>query len=294
MAPRISVFPKCFFDELVDGRMSFEHWIEDAAALGGEGVEHYDGFFRSFAPEHVHPIVKAMRETGQVTSMICFSPDFTHFDADERRRQVERQKEAIDLTVLMGARHCRTLSGQRYPDLSRKDGIARTVEGIRRSLEYAERRNVVLCMENHYKDGTWKFPEFAQPEDIFLEIIDQIDSPFFGVQYDPSNAFVGGFDPIAFLERVRHRVVTMHASDRYLAPGATLDDLKTGDGSLGYAAALRHGETGKGLNDYDAIFRLLAEVKFDGWISVEAGMEGPDEIARSVAFLKEKRARYFA
>jgi sugar phosphate isomerase/epimerase len=293
MPPRISVFPKCFFDELVDGRMPFEQWIHDAAALGGEGVEHYDGFFRTFAPEHVRPIVEAMRETGQITSMICFSPDFTHFDADERRRQVERQKEAIDLTVRMGARHCRTLSGQRYPELTRKDGIARTVEGISRSLEYAERCNVVLCMENHYKDGTWRYPEFAQPEDVFLEIIEQIDSPFFGVQYDPSNAVVGGFDPILFLEKVRHRVVTMHASDRYLAPGATLDDLKTGDGSLGYAAALRHGETGKGLNDYDAIFKLLAEVNFDGWISVEAGMEGLDEIARSVAFLKEKRARYF-
>jgi sugar phosphate isomerase/epimerase len=294
MAPRISVFPKCFFDELVDGRMSFEGWIRDAAGLGGEGVEHYDGFFRGSASEQVDPIVSAMRDTGQVTSMICFSPDFTHPDPGERRRQVERQKQAIDLTVRMGARHCRTLSGQRYPDLSRADGVARTVEGIRRSLEYAEQRDVVLCMENHYKDGTWKYPEFAQPEDIFLEIIDQIDSPFFGVQYDPSNAFVGGFDPVAFLEKVRHRVVTMHASDRYLAPGATLDDLKTGDGSLGYAAALRHGETGKGLNDYDAIFKLLAEVKFDGWISVEAGMEGLDEIARSVAFLKEKRARYFA
>ncbi|MEN3338998.1 MAG: hypothetical protein V7647_2674 [Acidobacteriota bacterium] len=294
MPPRISVFPKCFFDELVDGRMPFEQWIHDAATLGGEGVEHYDGFFRTFAPEHVRPIVEAMRETGQITSMICFSPDFTHFDADERRRQVERQKEAIDLTVRMGARHCRTLSGQRYPELTRKDGIARTVEGITRSLEYAERCNVVLCMENHYKDGTWRYPEFAQPEDIFLEIIEQIDSPFFGVQYDPSNAVVGGFDPILFLQKVRHRVVTMHASDRYLAPGATLDDLKTGDGSLGYAAALRHGETGKGLNDYDAIFKLLAEVSFDGWISVEAGMEGLDEIARSVAFLKDKRARYFA
>ena len=293
MPPRISVFPKCYFDELTDGRMPFEAWIRDAAALGGEGVEHYDGFFRSFAPEHVLPIVRAMEQTGQITSMLCFSPDFTHFDADERRRQVERQKAAIDLTVRMGARHCRTLSGQRYPELSRKDGIARTVEGIKRSLEYAEQRNVVLCMENHYKDGTWRYPEFAQPEDIFLEIIDQIDSPFFGVQYDPSNAFVGGFDPVRFLEKVRHRVVTMHASDRYLAPGATREDLKRGDGALGYAAALRHGETGKGLNDYDAIFRLLAEVNFDGWISVEAGMNGLDEIARSVAFLRDKRARHF-
>lgn len=293
MLPRISVFPKCYFDELTDGRMPFDGWIRDAAGLGGEGVEHYDGFFGGLDAAHVDPIVRAMEETGQVTSMICFSPDFTHPDADERRRQVERQKQAIDLAVRMGARHCRTLSGQRYPELSRADGIARTVEGISRSLDYAARRDVVLCMENHYKDGTWRYPEFAQPEDIFLEIIGQIDSPHFGVQDDPSNAFVGGFDPVRFLEKVRHRVVTMHASDRYLAPGATLDDLKTGDGALGYAAALRHGETGKGLNDYDAIFRLLAEVGFAGWISVEAGMNGLDEIARSVAFLRGKRAEHF-
>jgi sugar phosphate isomerase/epimerase len=293
MAPRISVFPKCYFDELTDGRRSFERWIRDAAALGGEGVEHYDGFFRSLAPADVDPIARVLEETGQITSMICFSPDFTHPDGDERRRQVERQKAAIDLTARLGARHCRTLSGQRFPELTRQEGIARTLEGIRRSLEYAESRGVVLCMENHYKDGTWRYPEFAQPEDIFLEIVDQIDSPFFGVQYDPSNAIVGGYDPIRFLERVRHRVVTMHASDRFLAPGATMNDLATADGAAGYAAVLKHGETGKGMNDYDSIFRLLAEVNFDGWISIEDGINGLDEIARSAEFLKKKRGQYF-
>jgi sugar phosphate isomerase/epimerase len=293
MAPRISVFPKCYFDELTDGRRSFERWLRDAAALGGEGVEHYDGFFRSLAPADVDPIARVLEETGQITSMICFSPDFTHPDGDERRRQVERQKAAIDLTARLGARHCRTLSGQRFPELTRQEGIARTLEGIRRSLEYAESRGVVLCMENHYKDGTWRYPEFAQPEDIFLEIVDRIDSPFFGVQYDPSNAIVGGYDPIRFLERVGHRVVTMHASDRFLVPGATMNDLATADGAAGYAAALKHGETGKGMNDYDSIFRLLAEVNFDGWISIEDGINGLDEIARSAEFLKKKRGQYF-
>ncbi len=293
MAPRISVFPKCYFDDFTEGRRSYEAWIHEAATLGGEGVEHYDGFFPSLDAAGVDPIVRAMEATGQISSMVCFSPDFTHDDPDERRRQVERQKAAIDLTVRLGARHCRTLSGQRYPGLARDEGIRRTVDGIRRSLDYAEAKGVVLCMENHYKDGTWRYPEFAQPEDIFLEIIGQIDSPYFGVQYDPSNAVVGGFDPIRFLEKVCHRVVTMHASDRYLAPGATLDDLKTGDGATGYASALKHGETGQGMNDYDAIFRLLAGVQFNGWISIEDGMNGLDEIARSAAFLKQKRAEYF-
>src|SRR5688500_8427326 len=69
MSPRISVFPKCFFDELTDGRMPYEEWIAAAAALGGEGVEHYDGFFRSFAPADVDPIIRLMERTGQVSSM---------------------------------------------------------------------------------------------------------------------------------------------------------------------------------------------------------------------------------
>lgn len=293
MPPRISVFPKCWFDELADGRMALVDWVRQAATLGGEGVEHYDGFFRSLSPADVDPVIRAMEDTGQITSMICFSPDFTHPDPAERVRQVERQREAIDLTVRLGARHCRTLSGQRYPGLSRSEGVARTLDGISRSLDYAAQRDVVLCMENHYKDGLWRYPEFAQAEDIFLEIIEQIDSPHFGVQYDPSNAVVGGYDPLRFLERVKHRVVTVHASDRYLAPGATLDMLSQRDGATGYADVLRHGETGTGLNDYDAIFRLLAEVRFDGWISIEDGMNGLDEIQRSADFLKAKRARYF-
>ena len=132
--------------------------------------------------------------------MLCFSPDFTHPDPEERVRQVERQKAAVDLCLLFGMRYCRTLSGQAHPGVTREQGIERTVEGILLSLEYAERQGVTLCMENHYKDGTWKYPEFAQSEDVFLEIIDEIRSPMFGFQYDPSNAIVGGYDPVAFLE----------------------------------------------------------------------------------------------
>jgi sugar phosphate isomerase/epimerase len=291
--PRISVFPKCYFDLLCRGDMDYVAWLHSASTLGGEGIEHYDGFFRSFGPADVDPVIAAMAETRQVSAMLCFSPDFTHPDPAERVRQTERQKAAIDLAVRLGARFCRTLSGQARPGLTRAEGIERTVDGLRRSLEYAARRDVVLCLENHYKDGTWRYPEFAQPEDIFLEILDRIDSPHLGVQYDPSNAIVGGYDPIRFLEQVLPRVVTMHASDRSLAPGATLDELRRSDGTVGYSDKLRHGEIGQGLIDYDAIFGILARAGFTGWISVEDGMNGLDELRRSVEFLQNKRAAYF-
>jgi len=286
------VFPKCWFDELVAGERDYVQWIRDAAALGGEGLEHYDGFMHGEA--EIAAAIRAAGETGQAASMLCFSPDFTHPDPAERVRQVERQKTAIDLARRLGTRFCRTLSGQRRPDVTRHQGIAWTVEGIERSLDYAERRDVVLCLENHYKDSTWRYPEFAQAEDVYLEILERVDSPRLGVQYDPSNAIVGSYDPIAFLDRVLPRVVTMHASDRSLAKGATLDDLQEADGALGYSTKLQHGETGKGLIDYDAIFSRLAAAGFAGWISVEDGMNGLDEIARSVEFLKAKRAQYYS
>jgi sugar phosphate isomerase/epimerase len=162
-----------------------------------------------------------------------------------------------------------------------------TVECISTLLDYAAERDVVLTMENHYKDGYWLYPEFAQHLDVFLEIINQIDSPWFGVNYDPSNAIIAGEEPLEVLAAVKHRVVSMHASDRYLISG-TIEDLKKHEGSAGYAKNLKHGVIGKGLNDYDAIFSTLRSEGFDGWISIEDGENGMDELRQSVAFLRSK------
>ena len=51
---------------------------------------------------------------------------------------------------------------------------------------------------------------------------------------------------------------------------------------------------GTGSNDYDEIFRILRSVNFAGWISVEDGMDGLDELRRSVEFLKAKRTHYYS
>jgi sugar phosphate isomerase/epimerase len=107
------------------------------------------------------------------------------------------------------------------------------------------------------------------------------------VNYDPSNTLLAGEDPLELLRRVRHRVVTMHASDRYLAEG-TLEDLRREEDSVGYAKRLRHGEIGRGLNDYDAIFTELKAAGFDGWISIEDGVLGLDQLKRSAEFLRMK------
>ena len=47
------------------------------------------------------------------------------------------------------------------------------------------------------------------------------------------------------------------------------------------------------MNDYDAIFSELTDVGFDGWISIEDGMDGIEQMARSAEFLRRKIASHW-
>ncbi len=297
MPLQLSAFPKCYLDDIAGARtMSVFDWIKMARGLDADGLEMYEGFFTSLDPGYLDQVGEAIHQAGFAMPMLCCSPDFTNPDAGERQRAVDHEALMIAVTRRLGGPRavCRVLSGQRYPEVSREQGLDWVVTAIERLLPVAREYDIVLGLENHYKDGFWRYPEFAQKQDVFLELLNAIpDRENFGVQYDPSNALVAGDDPVQLLQAVASRVVSMHASDRYLAPGATLDDLRQSDGTLGYSPDLRHGVTGQGLNDYHAIFRLLAAHQYRGWISLEDGMNGMEEMVASLKFLREMSAQYF-
>ena len=235
-----------------------------------------------------------VEEQGLTVPMMCCSPDFTHPDEEFRREQIEKEKYWIEMTAALGGSYCRVLSGQRRPELSRDEGIRLAAQCIDACADFAAQRGVTLVIENHYKDDFWKYPEFAQMMDVFCDLVDRVTASNFGVNYDPSNTILAGEDPLELLRRVSSRVVTMHASDRFLLEG-TIEDLRKEElGVEGYARRLSHGEIGKGLNDYDAIFGQLKQAGFaDNWISIEDGVEGMDQMARSAEFLCRKIAQHW-
>ena len=287
--PKLAVFPKAFMQALCkDGSMKVADWIDLAATLKVEGVEWYAGFLEMKDPANWPNFRKRVEDHGMVIPMMCCSPDFTHPDQAFREQEMAKQRRWIDMTHALGGSYCRVLSGQRRPELSIEEGVKLATDSIHACLPYASERGITLVIENHYKDDFWEYPEFAQKMDVFCQLIDSIDHPNFGVNYDPSNTFLAGEDPLELLDRVSSRVLTMHASDRFLLEG-TIDDLRREEtGAEGYAKRLSHGEIGQGLNDYDAIFTELKGKGFDSWISIEDGVDGIDQLRRSVAFLKEK------
>lgn len=292
--PPLAVFPKAFMQALCkDGTMRVSEWIELAVLLDIDGLEWYAGFLEMSDERNWPEFRKQVEGHGKVIPMMCCSPDFTHPDKAFRDKEIVKQKKWIDMTCMLGGSYCRVLSGQRRPELSMEEGIRLAAACIYECLPYAQERNITLIIENHYKDDFWTYPEFAQKMDVFCKLVDSIHHPFFGVNYDPSNTYLAGEDPIELLKLVSGRVVTMHASDRYLKEGTIENLRKEEGGAAGYAKRLSHGEIGKGLNDYDAIFTELKRVHFNGWISIEDGVDGMDQLERSVAFLRKKMLQYW-
>jgi sugar phosphate isomerase/epimerase len=292
--PKLAAFPKAFMQALCkDGTMKVSEWINLAVKLDIDGLEWYAGFLEMADESNWKRFRTEVEANGKSIPMMCCSPDFTHPDAAFREKEIEKQKRWIDMTYALGGSFCRVLSGQKRPELSIEEGVKLAADCIEECLPYAQERDITLIIENHYKDDFWQYPEFAQKMDVFCKLVDRIHHPYFGVNYDPSNTYLAGEDPLQLLKRVSDRVVTMHASDRFLLYG-TLEDLRNEEGgAAGYAKRLSHGEIGKGLNDYDAIFTELKRVGFNGWISIEDGVEGMEQLERSVTFLRKKMNKYW-
>ncbi len=278
---KISAFPKCYLGAISNRQMTVFQWIEQAKQLPAQGLEMYEGFFPSFENDEVDRVGASIHDAGFAMPMFCCSPDFTQPSSDARAREVEREAQMIAVTRRLGGEGavCRVLTGQRRAEVSDRQGLEWVFESIRQLLPVAREHGVKLGLENHYKDGKWTAPEFAQRAPLFLQVVQEFsgDSAF-GVQYDPSNAVVAGDDPVELLRHVAPYVCSMHASDRSLAPDGTL----------------QHGVTGKGINDYHAIFRILAEHGYQGWVSIEDGMNGMDEMRESLEFLHRMNREYFA
>jgi sugar phosphate isomerase/epimerase len=293
--PKLAVFPKAFMNALCkDGTMQVSEWIELACKLDIDGLEWYSGFIEMQDRSNWERFKNEVASHGKVIPMMCCSPDFTHPSKEYRDNEIAKQKQWIEMTAVLGGSYCRVLSGQRRPELSEDEGVELAAESIKECLPFAKQLGITLILENHYKDDFWEYPEFAQKMEVFSKLVNSIDHPNFGVNYDPSNTFLAGEDPLELLYRVSHRVVTMHASDRFLKEGTIEDLRKEEGGAVGYAKRLSHGEIGKGLNDYDAIFKELKRVGFNGWISIEDGVDGMDQLERSVSFVKRKMKEYWS
>jgi len=265
---RLSCLPVSFFSDIIEGRMTVGDWARLAASIGLDAID----MSILFVPDHSPRALAAMRReieaAGMHVAMITTYPDFTHPDAAQRQRELEMQQELMRVAEQLGAEMVRVTDGQAHPETGRQEGIGWAIEGLTRLVESTRHLKVIPVLENHAKPGAWKYTDFSTMPDVFLEIARGTEAIGLGINFDTGNAATFADDPVALLNEVMHRVVSVHAADSSMR------------------GELRHVLLGTGITPFPAMFERLVRAGWDGWICMEEnarqGQAGVEAAARFV------------
>lgn len=126
-------------------------------------------------------------------------------------------------------------------------------------VELAEKNNVKLCFENCPLMGNTAISPV-----MWSQIFDRLDSRLVGLAYDPSHLVWEMIDPYGPIREFAGRIFHFHAKDaridrERLARTGILTDFSWWEYRI----------PGRGELDWTQIFRLLADIGYDGTISLE-------------------------
>ena len=206
--------------------MTIRQWIELAATLDIDGLEFYTGFLELADPHAWKQSREIAADHGLTIPMLCCSPDFTHPDPAFRREQVNREKHWIEMTAELGGTYCRVLSGQRRPGLAAGNGTTlcrRMHLGMSRPCRQSTALRSYWRITTKTITGT--IPSLLNRRKCFAtwcRVSIRRTSASTTIRATHTWRVKIRWN---FSDRVKNRVVTMHASDRYLIEG-TLDDLR--------------------------------------------------------------------
>jgi sugar phosphate isomerase/epimerase len=262
-------------------KVPIETVIDKTAELGVEGV---DILHRQMDMQEKEPLTKAHRAYLQNlkrhaftngVDLICFSihQDFVDPSAEYRQQQIEHTLKCIEIAYELGVPCIRLNSGrwntiQSFDDLMKArgeepilpghtedDGFKWCIDCIEKCLPKAAECGVILALENHW--GLTRTPEGL------LRVLNSISSPWLGGLMDTGNFLEDPYDKL-----------------KQIAPKTTFVQAKTyHGGGEWYTLDL----------DYKRIAKILADVNYTGYVSLEMeGKENPDTaVPKSIAVLRE-------
>ncbi len=258
-------------------KFPIEKVIDEAAALGLEGIDVLHRQMESEDNAYLQKLKKHAFVNGIAMTCLSIHQGFVTPDKEELKKHVDHTNQCIELAYKMGIPCLRLNTGRwntikSFDDLMKNrgiepillgytedDGYKWCVDGIQQCLKKAEECGVLLALENHWGLG-------STPEGM-IRIQDTVNSPWLGLLMDTGNFLEDPYDKL-----------------KMIAPRASFVQAKTyyGGGEW-YSLEL----------DYDRIVKILKDVNYHGYISIEfEGKEDPKSgVRKSVELLRKALAK---
>ncbi|MGH2693382.1 MAG: sugar phosphate isomerase/epimerase family protein [Actinomycetota bacterium] len=269
MGARLSWFPVRHLVEHAEGRGVGSRWLDHARELGFDAVEVHELYLRSAVA--VEDVEARLRGNQLELSMITAAPEYTQRTG--QREQDALMQRLLEIAERLGCTRIRVTAGQAPANEPLGEVVQRAANALALHAEHADRHGVVLCLENHFRDRTWSQDavDITFNRDIFLSLISSLEGTPVRVNFDTAQPVFARTDPVTLLAEVAGLVVNVHAGERFWGQR-------------------EHAVIGTGDVDWDGIFGLLAQNRFDGFLSVEDGSSGDEGTRRAIAFLETRIA----
>ncbi len=253
---------------------SFEWGVKKAAELGYEYVEpmvHWGrellseaGYFHSVSMlDDPLRVKRACADAG-----IKLSGLSAHTPLCKPEISVEYLKQAIRFAAECGAPVVNTDEGRKADWTTSDEDHVLMRYALGEAAKVAEPRGILIGIEPH--------SQYSKHPDGLDRIHGLVKSPAIGINFDTGNSYLCGHDPYEWLERVKGRLVHLHAKDIAQSQSEAERGKVTGT-PVGCAC-------GEGVIDWKRVIAICRTAPRDIVLSVECGTV--EQAARSIEHLK--------
>ena len=254
--------------------MTLEDFIDRAAELEVDGVSLESCFIpQKDDPGYLTSIRERLDDYGFDRVYAWGHPD--GLEGGKNTEEFREMVRSFGHAEQIGAKVMRVVGSSlmfRFED--HQEQIARLVDMFREAIKVAEDSDIKMAIENHI--------DFTGQE--ILQILEEVNSPYLGLNFDTGNFARLLDDPIKAMEKLAPHTLATHIKDLKVNPDASVDDWYF------FSTA----PVGDGFIDNLQLARLLKQANYEGFLAMELDFLHPDynadedaAVAQSVKVLRQ-------
>ncbi|WP_017471492.1 sugar phosphate isomerase/epimerase family protein [Amphibacillus jilinensis] len=246
-----------------EGKMTILDMIAWAKKQGAEHVEIVPlGFDLINQPDLINQIKEKAEIEAICLSNYAIGADFLK-SGQALKDEIERVKTHVDIMHQLGIKHMRHDVGFLEPEEATTErfqaDLERIVLGCREVADYAQEYQITTSLENH--------GYYIQHSDRVRTIIESVNRPNFKLTLDVGNFLCVDEDPVVAVKKSLPYMSMLHLKDFYYRK--TDQSLGLGFFPTKFGHQLRGAITGQGDVDLCKILKLVKQVEYDGFVSIE-------------------------
>jgi sugar phosphate isomerase/epimerase len=266
-------FGEVYDDQRKPGReLKFEDFISRAKKLGVDGVSLESCFIPRFDAAYLSEIKGRLDEAGLDRVFAWGHPD--GLEGGRNEKAFEQMLKSIDYAVAIGAKVMRvTGASLMFRDEPHGPMLEKLTGMFKEAAKEGAKKGVKIADENHIDFNS----------DEMLKLIEDVGSPYFGINFDTGNFMRVLDDPVEGMKKLAKYTLATHVKDLKPMRGVSVKNWH-------FMATT---PVGDGFVDNLALAKLLKDVGYEGFLAVELDFLHPDyrddedgAVAKSVKELK--------